>query len=121
MQEDFSTLQAGDQVYIEGSRSMSLAQVSRVTSTQIVIGEARYRKSDGERMGNDSYRTNRLRLATSELRDRLDKDAKKDALTRQVREQLEWLCKQKVAWLSIEQLQATTESLAALKEIIEHA
>lgn len=52
MRESFENVKVGD-VVIERSRwRIALAKVTKVTATQVVIGENRYRKKDGYLVGS---------------------------------------------------------------------
>lgn len=59
-------LKAGDTVYFGDYDSGRLCRVDRVTATQVIIGELRFRRSDGRRVGADTWDRIRLLEATPE-------------------------------------------------------
>jgi len=68
-------LKAGDDVLIRGSRELSaqrIAKVDRTTATQVIVGNARYRRKDGFQMGlENSWYSVWLAPVTQEVRDAL--------------------------------------------------
>lgn len=66
--EWLNNLKVGDPVFIDDSCSMGgkaiIAQVKRLTKTQIVVGATKYRKDDGGQIGGSSYFRTRLEFPT---------------------------------------------------------
>lgn len=73
MRDDLNAVQAGDELLCHsgyGSQQV-LARVDRVTPTQIVIGNSRYRRADGYRVGDTGYGRGRVTIPTDADRERL--------------------------------------------------
>lgn len=86
-------LKAGDRVVIVSGygRVESLASVSKVTATQIVCGEARFRKSNGYAPGT-SWDRSRLAQPTTDILERIEE--------RQLRGRIEGVAKDKTTPLA---------------------
>ena len=65
---DLASVKVGDKVLYSGGFSCEqhIETVSRVTATQIICGNMRFRKSDGFAVGSDSYSRSMIRLGTAE-------------------------------------------------------
>ncbi len=61
-------LKEGDHVIVAGQSNKRLAKVERTTKTQIILAHssARYRKSDGYRLGGSAWSFSCLRKATAD-------------------------------------------------------
>jgi hypothetical protein len=60
-------LKPGDRVIVDsGFFGPTLRTVERVTATQILVGQSRYRRSSGSPVGGDPWARNYLREATPE-------------------------------------------------------
>jgi hypothetical protein len=67
MSEWTDALKAGDRVIVaSGYYGESLATVDRVTATQVVVGNSKYRKCNGYLVGGDSWSRHRIDEATPE-------------------------------------------------------
>lgn len=64
--EDTAKIQVGSRVAICSRYNVDLAVVDRETATQLIVGQKRYRKTDGYRVGEASSGCGRdyIRLAT---------------------------------------------------------
>ena len=69
-------LKAGDQVIIVMHgypSSYNRCTVDRVTNTQIIIGNSRYRRENGRRIGDDTWHSATLHEITPEMEERMRK------------------------------------------------
>jgi hypothetical protein len=67
-----SSLQAGDDVHFHGRYGNGpgyIAQVTRVTPTQIVIGDSRFDKEDGRRRGSHGFHVEWIYEPTDDIRE----------------------------------------------------
>ena len=97
---ELENLKAGDLVIVNGNIQdiKTLSKIDRVTKTQIVIGYHRYRKSNGCLVGAGDWQYSKIRPATDEDIERLNKVEQKNELLAFIRQ---------VAWcnLSLDSLQ----------------
>ena len=77
------SLKAGDQVIVDGDE-LELRAVARTTKTLIVIGEEKFRRSDGTTMRGDVWRPRSLRQPTDELLSRCEQLRLKRAARRSI-------------------------------------
>jgi predicted phosphohydrolase len=67
--EDFSYLVAGDKVIVEsgfGYKSQEITTVDRITKTQIIIGNSKYRRNNGYIVGGTTWSRRYLTRYTEE-------------------------------------------------------
>lgn len=70
--EWLESLKEGDWVIVQGSGGHERVRpVTRVTATQIAVGETRYRRSDGHEMGCGTWVFSSLRQANPESVERI--------------------------------------------------
>lgn len=55
---------AGDEVLVTGTLHRSIAKVDKVTKTQIVIDNARFRRDSGWQCGSDRWNVRRISVPT---------------------------------------------------------
>lgn len=67
-----SGLVTGSEVAVMARSIESIETVDRVTKTQIVVGNSKYRVSDGRRIGGDSWSYVRLVQVTQNIRDMVE-------------------------------------------------
>ena len=62
-------VKAGSEVAVSGGwHGDEIERVDRVTSTQVIIGHARYRRSDGKKMGTSRFYHRWLKPVTPEVK-----------------------------------------------------
>lgn len=66
------SLAAGDEIAVTRgwSSGHTIEKVGRVTSTQIVVGNKKFRKSDGYMVGSSGFHRQRLCPVTQDIRDK---------------------------------------------------
>lgn len=62
--KELKDLVAGDDVLVEGSSSRRIAKIDKVTKTQIVVNNARFRRDSGWQCGSDSWNIRRISVPT---------------------------------------------------------
>lgn len=72
---EFQNLKVGDEVILIsnglGATKYLLREVERLTKTQIIIDNFKYRRSDGRQIGYNSYYGDRLSLPTETMRQKM--------------------------------------------------
>ena len=77
------SLKVGDRVIIAGYfRGDRLAVVNRMTATQIIAGNSRFRRKDGILVGSDSYNRTRLLPPTPERLEKIERRETIESLRR---------------------------------------
>jgi hypothetical protein len=71
--EWLATLKAGDEVHVSESMTKddSIRKVDRTTKTQIVIGNSKFRRSNGFPVGSDTWIRRHIEKPTAESRKRI--------------------------------------------------
>lgn len=70
MNDWLQNLKAGDKVIESyGFNEVRLVPVERVTPTQVIVGNTKYKRTTGYMVGGDSWCRNSIREATPELAD----------------------------------------------------
>lgn len=62
--KELKDLVAGDDVLVKGMHSRRIAKVNKVTKTQIIINNARFRRNSGWQCGDDSWNRKRIYVPT---------------------------------------------------------
>ena len=62
--KELKDLVAGDEVLDTGTRHRRIAKVDKVTKTQIVIDNARFRRDSGWQIGSDRWNVRRISVPT---------------------------------------------------------
>lgn len=62
--KELKDLVAGDDVLVEGSFSRRIAKIDKVTKTQIVVNNARFRRDSGWQCGSDRWNIRRISVPT---------------------------------------------------------
>lgn len=62
--KELKDLVAGDEVLVTGTLHRSIAKVDKVTKTQIVIDNARFRRDSGWQCGSDRWNIRRISVPT---------------------------------------------------------
>ena len=62
--KELKDLVAGDDVLVEGSSSRRIAKIDKVTKTQIVVNNARFRRDSGWQCGSDRWNIRRISVPT---------------------------------------------------------
>ena len=97
---EFENLKVGDLVVVRGNiiAGEELSKIERVTNSQIVISNRRYRKKDGRLVGEGNWHYGSIKPATEKDIERINERERKDELLAFIR---------KVAWcnLSLESLE----------------
>ena len=65
---NLENVSVGDELYISYNRTSRFAKVSRITPTQVLAGNSRFRKKDGYLVGRGDWDYTSARLATPEDR-----------------------------------------------------
>lgn len=98
--DELENLKVGDFVVVSGSLIIGdeLRRVERLTKTQIVVGNRRYRKKDGRLVGEGNWYYGFIKPATEKDIERINRIKRKDELLTFIR---------RVAWcnLSLESLE----------------
>lgn len=80
--EWLSSLKEGDQVIVQGNGGHERVRpVTRVTATQIGVGEARFNRSDGRARGGGTWTFSAVRQATPEDVERIRKAERQRAMS----------------------------------------
>lgn len=79
---EFENLKVGDLVVVRGSLIVGeeLRKIERVTNSQIVIGNRRYRKKDGRLVGEWKWHYGFIKPATEKDIERINEAKQKDEL-----------------------------------------
>lgn len=95
---ELENLKVGDVVIVSGVFADKLSKVIRVTKAQILVDNCHYRKKDGRLIGGSDWHYGRIKPATDEDIERINKREQKEELIAFIR---------KSAWvnLSLESLQ----------------
>jgi len=64
--DKFDDIEPGDRVIVVQGGDLRIAKADRVTKTQVVVGNQRYRKSDGFLVGGNTWSTMHILLAEGE-------------------------------------------------------
>lgn len=64
--KEIKDLQVGDSVLVTGMSYKRIAKVDKVTKTQIVVGNARYRRNSGLQCGDDIWDRKSISVPTEE-------------------------------------------------------
>lgn len=62
--KELEDLKAGDDVLISGMYYRRIAKIDKVTKTQIVVGNARFRRNSGWQCGSDSWNRKYISVPT---------------------------------------------------------
>ena len=62
--KELKDLVAGDEVIVTGTLHRRIAKVDKVTKTQIVIDNARFRRDSGYQFGSDRWNVRRISVPT---------------------------------------------------------
>lgn len=62
--KELKDLVAGDDVLVEGSSSRRIAKIDKVTKTQIVVNNARFRRDSGWQCGGDRWNVRKISVPT---------------------------------------------------------
>lgn len=103
---EFENLKVGDLVVVRGSLIVGdeLRRVERLTKTQIVVGNRRYRKKDGRLVGEGMWFYGFIKPATEKDIERINEAKQKDELLTFIR---------KVAWCNL-----PLESLETICDVV---
>ena len=64
--KELKDLVAGDEVLVTGTFRRRIAKVDKVTKTQIVVDNARFRRDSGWQCGSDRWNVRRISVPTEE-------------------------------------------------------
>ena len=79
--KELKDLVAGDEVVVTGTLHRRIAKVDKVTKTQIVIDNARFRRDSGWQCGSDRWNVRRISVPTlKELSDFKEENFRKELL-----------------------------------------
>lgn len=79
--KELKDLVAGDEVLVIGTLHRSIAKVDKVTKTQIVIDNARFRRDSGWQCGSDRWNIRRISVPTEkEISDIKEENFRKELL-----------------------------------------
>ena len=62
--KELKDLVAGDEVLVTGTLHRRIAKVDKVTKTQIIVNNARFRRDSGCQFGNDRWNVRRISVPT---------------------------------------------------------
>lgn len=71
MTDDLSTLKAGDEVTVHGRTRIARRKVDRITKLHVIVGETKYRISDGNAVGMGRWDTSHITITTDADREKL--------------------------------------------------
>ena len=74
MAEDLSSLKVGDKVVFYGCNSKRISTIDKITKTQIVIGNLKFRKSNGTQVGNDTWTNKCIGIASKEIIEKIERE-----------------------------------------------
>ena len=79
--KELKDLVAGDEVVVTGTLHRRIAKVDKVTKTQIIINNARFRRDSGWQCGSDRWNVRRISVPTlKEISDFKEENFRKDIL-----------------------------------------
>ena len=79
--KELKDLVAGDEVLVTGTLHRRIAKVDKVTKTQIVIDNARFRRDSGWQCGSDRWNIRRISVPTlKEISDFKEENFRKELL-----------------------------------------
>ena len=79
--KELKDLVAGDEVIVTGTLHRRIAKVDKVTKTQIVIDNARFRRDSGWQCGSDRWNVRRISVPTlKEISDFKEENFRKELL-----------------------------------------
>ena len=79
--KELKDLVAGDEVVVTGTLHRRIAKVDKVTKTQIVIDNARFRRDSGWQCGSDRWNIRRISVPTlKEISDFKEENFRKELL-----------------------------------------
>ena len=79
--KELKDLVAGDEVLVTGTLHRRIAKVDKVTKTQIVIDNARFRRDSGWQCGSDRWNIRRISIPTEkEISDFKEENFRKELL-----------------------------------------
>ena len=75
MTEDLSSLKVGDEVILYGCNSKRISTIDKITKTEIVIGNLKFRKSDGMQVGHSMWSNySCIAIATKERVEKMERE-----------------------------------------------
>ena len=74
MAEDLSSLKVGDKVVFYGCNSKRISTIDKITKTEIVIGNLKFRKSNGTQVGNDTWTNKCIGIASKEIIEKIERE-----------------------------------------------
>ena len=74
MAKDLSSLRVGDKVVVYGRKSKRISTIDKITKTQIVIGNLKFRKSNGTQVGNDTWTNKCIGIASKEIIEKIERE-----------------------------------------------
>lgn len=75
MIENFDSLKVGDKVIIYGrNKSKRISTIDKITKTQIVIGNLKFRKSNGIQVANDTWANKCIGIASKEIIEKIERE-----------------------------------------------
>lgn len=79
--KELKDLKAGDDVLVTGTFRRRIAKVDKVTKTQIIIDNARFRRDSGWQCGSDRWNVRRISVPTEkEISDIKEENFRKELL-----------------------------------------
>lgn len=76
--KELKDLKAGDDVLVTGRSCRRIAKIDKVTKTQIVVNNARFRRDSGWQCGSDRWNVTRISVPTKkEISDIEEEDLRK--------------------------------------------
>ena len=74
MAEGLSSLKVGDKVVFYGCNSKRISTIDKITKTEIVIGNLKFRKSNGTQVGNDTWTNKCIGIASKEIIEKIERE-----------------------------------------------
>ena len=74
MAEDLSSLKVGDKVVFYGCNSKRISTIDKITKTEIVIGNLKFRKSNGIQVGTDTWTNKCIGIASKEIIEKIERE-----------------------------------------------
>ena len=74
MTEDLSSLKVGDKVVFYGCNSKRISTIDKITKTEIVIGNLKFRKSNGIQVGTDTWTNKCIGIASKEIIEKIERE-----------------------------------------------
>ena len=79
--KELKDLVAGDEVLVTGTLHRRIAKVDKVTKTQIIVNNARFRRDSGCQFGSDRWNVRRISVPTEkEISDFKEENFRKELL-----------------------------------------